>query len=1606
MPEPIGAESPADPMSSAAAFNNNNNPPETVGKDVVDASASVSTNNIHSAHFTIHSEAEARYHGCGVEFRVHLTLREVIASSLPWRRERQVYRSPTLAHFVSRPQSTNASEANECGIAMIFTPFSHRRAHQQIKMKLQAGVVAVFFSLAVSSITSIAAQQGFYTVIAPKVLRPNSEYHVSVSTHGVDKTTQVWVEVGGKQDSGGKFTSSQSISVEPRTTRILRIDIGDVGPGNYNVTTRGSGGLEFQNTTELSYVHKSYSVLVQTDKAIYKPGDTIQFRILALNKHLKPTVTAALDVFITDGKGNRVKQWSRVLPTRGVFSADLPLSKNPVLGDWNITVSVLDQSFHKTIQVAEYVLPKFEVSISTPPFTTFKDSRISATISAKYTYGKPVKGEATVTMYPTIFSGLIQPIFQNPVRKVVAIDGKANVEFDIVKELGLNDEFERPVQIEVTVQEALTGRRQNTSTSIPLFKNKYKMELVKTPEYYKPGLKFTAYIKLTTHDGMPITDSKNPVRIRWGYGYDHATYTSESHYLSSEGMVELNFYPPIVSNVSTIGLEAQYLDLSEWFSTITASVSPSNTFIQAIIRSENAEVGNDVEVYMNCTERISSFNYEVLGRGDVLTAGTVQVPSGQQDQRFRFVATQTMAPRAHLVIYYVRPENGEVVADSVDFTVTGMLQNFVDLEVNPTDTQPGVAVDLTIRTKPNSYVGVLGVDQSVLLLRSGNDLSMRDVENELLSFDSAPHEPKNPNWPPFARRRRRSLAWFPSHADAGEVFQKSGAVILTNGYVHEHMPLVYYRNLDEHVMYDAQNEDDLESEGNDVADGAKQKPTRVRKHFPETWLWDLVDAGPDGRTSLKRKAPDTITSWVLSAFSVDSLYGLGLTQTSSKLRVFRPFFVSLDLPYNVVRGEVFAIPVVVFNYMDRDLAVDVSLDNTDGQFEIPDMSNDIDAPKTFDSAQLSRRITVKANSGSNTAFMVTTKRLGMLDINVKAESSLAGDAVKRQLLVKAEGDTQYVNDAIFVDLRDTENFETNLTLKFPKNFVEGSEKLEVSSVGDLLGPSIPNLANLIRMPFGCGEQNMLNFVPNIVVLDYLKNSNQLTPAVENNARKFLEIGYQQELTYKHDDGSFSAFGKSDPSGSTWLTAFVAKSFRAASPYITIDPVMVNQALQWLQGVQAANGSFPEVGKVHHHDMQGGAASGLALTAYTLITFLQDKESAGLYRNVINKATDYIGRNLDGRLDDPYAIALATYALQLAGHPLKETAFNLLESKAQSKEDVKWWSKPVPDNDKKNPWRQFKTDPIAVEMTSYALLIYLERGLVRDSLPILKWLVSQRNSNGGFESTQDTVVALGALAKLAEQISVSSSGQRVEVTFEYEGKNSPKQLTVNSNNAMILQKEELPQNVRELKIKAKGKGFAIVQVSYSYNVDVTAPWPLFHLDPQLTRDSTADHLQLSVCSGFTGLGNISSNMAVMEVALPSGYTADPDSLPGLRAAPFVQRVETGEGDTKVILYFDKMGREEICPTVKAYRTHRVARQKPVPVTLYDYYDSSRRARQFYLPRVQTVCDICEGDVGCEVCGRGSAGSRRNGADGLNVGSAASASVATVVLGATALWLARA
>ena len=79
---------------------------------------------------------------------------------------------------------------------------------------------------------------------------------------------------------------------------------------------------------------------------------------------------------------------------------------------------------------------------------------------------------------------------------------------------------------------------------------------------------------------------------------------------------------------------------------------------------------------------------------------------------------------------------------------------------------------------------------------------------------------------------------------------------------------------------------------------------------------------------------------------------------------------------------------------------------------------------------------------------------------------------------------------------------------------------------------------------------------------------------------FYVTGYQRELTFQRIDGSFSAFGDRDKSGSTWLTAFVVMSFAQASPYIYIDSITIDRAIDWLVGKYCQScGLFYEPGRI-------------------------------------------------------------------------------------------------------------------------------------------------------------------------------------------------------------------------------------------------------------------------------------------------------------------------------------------------------------------------------------------------------------------------------------------
>lgn len=93
------------------------------------------------------------------------------------------------------------------------------------------------------------------------------------------------------------------------------------------------------------------------------------------------------------------------------------------------------------------------------------------------------------------------------------------------------------------------------------------------------------------------------------------------------------------------------------------------------------------------------------------------------------------------------------------------------------------------------------------------------------------------------------------------------------------------------------------------------------------------------------------------------------------------------------------------------------------------------------------------------------------------------------------------------------------------------------------------------------------------------------------------------------------------------------------------------------------------------------------------------------------------------------------------------------------------------------------------------------------------------------------------------------------------------------------------------------------------------------------------------------------MVIIEVAMPSGFLVEKDRLTELLKKPHVKLVETKRGETVADIYIDQMlPNEDICLEVQGYRSHKVAENKPVPVRIYDYYDSCKYS--FFLKKICT------------------------------------------------------
>ncbi|KAE8741722.1 hypothetical protein FOCC_FOCC012772, partial [Frankliniella occidentalis] len=134
-----------------------------------------------------------------------------------------------------------------------------------------------------------------YTVLAPATVRPNSEYAVVVIVEACEVDTAVRLKLAW---SGNECL--QEVLVPPNSSRTARLQVGELGGDKVTLSADGrSGSARWHDSTTVRVHAKSASLLIQTDKAQYKPGQEVRVRVLALDARLRPTVREPLQVHVT-----------------------------------------------------------------------------------------------------------------------------------------------------------------------------------------------------------------------------------------------------------------------------------------------------------------------------------------------------------------------------------------------------------------------------------------------------------------------------------------------------------------------------------------------------------------------------------------------------------------------------------------------------------------------------------------------------------------------------------------------------------------------------------------------------------------------------------------------------------------------------------------------------------------------------------------------------------------------------------------------------------------------------------------------------------------------------------------------------------------------------------------------------------------------------------------------------------------------------------------------------------------------------------------------------------------------------------------------------------
>jgi len=672
---------------------------------------------------------------------------------------------------------------------------------------------------------------------------------------------------------------------------------------------------------------------------------------------------------------------------------------------------------------------------------------------------------------------------------------------------------------------------------------------------------------------------------------------------------------------------------------------------------------------------------------------------------------------------------------------------------------------------------------------------------------------------------------------------------------------------------------------------------RVRSYFPETLYWNpglLTDDA--GHAEVRVPLADSITTWRLSMLASGLAGQMG--SGTAPIRVFQDFFVDIDLPVALTQHDSVEVPVTVYNYLPSAQDVTLSL-APQPWFELRGPSD--------------QTLSVGPGEVKVVYYPITVRQLGHFDLSVTARGTALSDAVRRTVDVLPDGQRQ---DAAVNGRLDG---PVEKTLTIPGGSVPGASRLFVKLYPGAFSQLVEGLDGMLQMPSGCFEQTSSTTYPDVLALDYMKQTKKINPALQMKAEGYINAGYQRLVTFECKRGGFSWFGD-EPAHQT-LTAYGLLEFADMARVHSVDPALIARTQNWLAGII---------------NRQTGALRTTAYVAWALAESGYD--GAALARGV-----GYV-RAHRGEAKDPYTLAVVLNLLARVDPSGEATAAvaNRLIGEAKTTARAAYWAG---EGETFTGASGAGVDGETTGLAAYALLRWgRDAGFTNK---VLTRLVGSKDSAGTWGTTQATIWSLKALLYASRRAGSGGAGTLTVLA----GGQAVQTVAVSEADSDVMRQIDLTPSLlpgaNTVRLEWAGTGAPLYQIAARWY----RPWARADRKPAAATGPLTIHVAYdktlllsgdvaTVTATVKNVSGLTAEMPLIDLGVPPGFVVQPEALEAAVTGGTISKYTVAA--RQIIVYLEKLAPGRSVRLRYGLRAKYPIHAQSPESRAYPYYDPQRVA----------------------------------------------------------------